>query len=452
MSKNTGASGLKDQFAKMFGNGAMKATIDTLTKRESNDMQQPPPSTNVDLIQPISVQTPSTLTPRGAKRLSGNLSNSSTNNQTNKDNIKQSIEQSDKQQKEQQEKQETGQAGTQQITQRSEHYDEQSSEQSPKRDVQQMHHQSIHQAIKQLPKQSARYAWLPLTENQGRVLQFLFEHGGGLSNMDIVCEATGIAYGTARTAIDILQKERYITAKSRFNGHSFRGFKYTVDNHLCSLYISRVKSTIGDQSDQQSIKQSFHHAFAQTPLQSSDQTNGLSNSITITSSSSDRQEITTTIMTGPEMAYWEEQGLQEKQAQKWCSEFEVDPGDMRQQLAWARWDLVNNEKENEIQVPINWFFGVLRKTAGCYPPPKNYQSPAEIRAGRLKTQRESEHRAMQDLAKEEIEARFRALLADPTGTQYQQLLQTVPELARGMRGKALESILRDSFFAENREG
>ena len=253
--------------------------------------------------------------------------------------------------------------------------------------------------------------------------------------------------------------------------HRERGFLYTVSREKCAGYADRFKDApwpfnpMGSgYSTTNKTGCSTSKDIAYKPGNST--ANKTANSFGLGtdyntdtkteplehSSSSNKNTTTYSILTGPEMAYWEELGLQEKQTLKWCQEFDVEPGDMRQQLAWARWDLVCNGKEEEIKSPVNWFYGVMRKTAGCYPPPKNYQTPAEIRAGRLKTQRESEQRALQDLATEEVELRFKALLADPAGMEYQQLLLTVPELARNMKGKAMESILRERFFAENREG
>ena len=150
------------------------------------------------------------------------------------------------------------------------------------------------------------------------------------------------------------------------------------------------------------------------------------------------------------MIYWEDLGLQNRQAQKWCEQFNINPDDLRQQLAWARWDLVNNGKEAEVKDPLNWFYGVLRNTAGCYPPAKGYQSPVEIRAARLRAQIDAEARARDDLATLETEAQFQAVLGNPEGVEYLKLLSGLPDAMSGIKGRALESILRERFFA--REG
>jgi hypothetical protein len=129
--------------------------------------------------------------------------------------------------------------------------------------------------------------------------------------------------------------------------------------------------------------------------------------------------------------YWQDIGLQERQALKWCEDFEVRPADMRQQLAWARWDLVQNGKEADLtKDAISWFFGCLRKTAGCYTRPENYQSPAELRAGHLKIQQEKEAQAKSALMSAEAEKDFQKLFADPQSGDYVELHKQVSEFAK----------------------
>jgi len=297
--------------------------------------------------------------------------------------------------------------------------------------------------------------WYPFTEKQGRILLYLIK-AGGITNRQHIAYDTGINIATVKHTLRILTKEGYIGQIKLYVNHTQRGFTYNVNPSLCNEYQERFKAYPANDPVKKPVSHKVKR-FAGWPVNDPVKE---PDKILPSSFSSSIKDLTTTeqstplktILTGPEMAYWEEQGLLDKQAQKWCGEFDVEYGDMRQQLAWARWDLVNNEKEKEIQSPVNWFYGVMRKSAGCYPPPKNYQTPAEIRAARLRTQRESEQRALQELATEEIELQFKALLADPTGSEYQQLLQTVPELARGMKGKALESILRERFFTDKRAG
>jgi hypothetical protein len=155
------------------------------------------------------------------------------------------------------------------------------------------------------------------------------------------------------------------------------------------------------------------------------------------------------ILTGAVGAYWEEEGLGEGQAQKWCQQFEVEPEQMRQQLEWARFDLENNGRRGEVKKDtVSWFFGHLRQTSGCFPRPINYKSPAEIRAEAIEQDLAREKEVRERLAAAEAELSFQKILADPTGNDYQVLLSQVDSFARDMGGKALETALREVFLKE----
>jgi len=153
------------------------------------------------------------------------------------------------------------------------------------------------------------------------------------------------------------------------------------------------------------------------------------------------------VLVGAIEAYWNEEGLQETQAQKWCKQFEVEPSQMRQQLEWARFDLeMNNRREEVKKDSISWFFGHLRKTGGCFPRPVNYKSPAELRAEALEMELAKEMEAKERLTAAEMERDFRQILSDPEGKEYQALLSKLNDFARGMTGTALETVLREEFL------
>jgi hypothetical protein len=249
--------------------------------------------------------------------------------------------------------------------------------------------------------------------------------------------------------VALLGKNGYITNIQRYYNHKQRGFTFSINQQQCAEFYNRLKGksyiqpTIqtGIETDIQTGMKSKPQSKIQTGVYLSPQT---------PFSSSREKETTTSIITGPEMIYWEEIGLRHNQAQKWCEQFNINPDDLRQQLAWARWDLVNNGKETEVKEPLNWFYVILRNTAGCYPPAKGYQSPVEIRAARLRAQIDAEVKARDELTTLEAEARFQAVLSDPGGVEYQNLLSGLPDAMIGIKGRALESILRERFLS--REG
>lgn len=304
--------------------------------------------------------------------------------------------------------------------------------------------------------------WLPFTPHQGAVLLYLIEAGGKSNRLHIV-EDTCVPFGTVQRTVAILAKHGYITNIERYYNHKERGFTYAINRQKCSEFYERLRNNTGTLKTIRTNISTGIETGAHVGSDGGIQTEhykaiptGLHPDQAIPFSSSSREKLTTSaqssktepvILSGPEMMYWREQHLQEKQVLIWCADFDVGPVEMRQQLAWARWDLVVNNKETDVKDPINWFFGVLRKTAGCYPPARGYQTPTEIRAARLREQIATEERARVELATLEAESRFQAVLAEPEGETYQRLIAELPEVMSGMKGKALVSALRERFFA-----
>jgi len=156
------------------------------------------------------------------------------------------------------------------------------------------------------------------------------------------------------------------------------------------------------------------------------------------------------VIVGPEMAYWESSGLQERQAQVWRSEFAITAAELRQQLAWARWDLVSNGKEKEVKKDaISWVYGYFKRTGGCYPRPDNYQSPLEIRAEQMKIQLEKEEKARQEIERMELENGFKIVWSNPDGEEYQAIWSSLSkmekEFAKG--STILEQLMKAKYMA-----
>jgi len=152
------------------------------------------------------------------------------------------------------------------------------------------------------------------------------------------------------------------------------------------------------------------------------------------------------ILTGTAGAYWEGEGLQERQARQWCEQFELKPEELRQQLEWARFDLVINSKQSEVRKDsVSWFFGCLRQTGGSYARPSNYKSPAEMRAEQMEQAVRELAEARERQTAAEVELKFQQILSSPDGTEYKKILSLVGEFAREMGGKTLETAMREVY-------
>lgn len=346
--------------------------------------------------------------------------------QVNKQSINQTVKQTNKQAGNEAIIEAVRQSNEQTIQHFSNHSSKQSNEQAFKQtdehSIQQTIGQTFQQSDEQTIKQSPKHFWLPLNENQGKILLFLYERGQGLTNMDIICMHTGVAYGTARTSIDVLMREGYVTSKTRHNGHAFRGFDYTLNNHLCSLYVSRIR---GEQSSEQS--------FQQLIKQSSKQTIGQTNNQTVTPFSSkvleDFENLTTTktgLLEEPELRFWAGEGVTEKQVQNWMVEFELSIEEIQMSLRYARFDIL---ERGDVQNAANWFYKILTRN-GFYPRPTNYRSLIEIKAEALKQQQERDREAKAILEDSDLETKFQAFLSDPEAPIFKQLFDQVNSFAK----------------------
>ena len=415
------------------------------------------PSPALAVVEPIQVVVQPSIHPAPTP---SNQSDNQTIEQSNKQADKQTDTQASTRTSNQAIKQTGEQTEKQSIQQPSQQTgkqsDNQASRQTARQPIEQSQgqaaEQTIKQAIKPVPPQSGRQIWLPLNENQGRLLLFLYEKGGGLTNMEIVVAETGIAYGTARAGIDVLIREGYVTYKARHNGHSFRGFEYAMNNHLCSLYAARVRGEQTEQSSnqsfQQSDRQSNNQAMRRALGQSSNQaTTVVSSYLTdLKSTTNSDPVVSEDLLRDPELGYWRDKGVNTRQITLWSEEFQMPVDQVIQSLKYCRYEMVvlNLEEEKQIAKPDNWFYRVMQRS-GLYPKPANYKSLAEIRAEQMEQAAREAAGARERQRAAEQELAFQRILSDPDSGEYKKLFAQISDFARDMGGKALETALREAF-------
>lgn len=380
------------------------------------------------IVDPVTISSPPEMVYYGDRAIEQTIEQ--INNQT----IKQTAKKTNNEASTIANKQAINEAVRQSNEQTIQHFSDQSgsqtTEQAIKQTSEQSHQQTIGQTFKQSDEQtikhSPKHLWLPLNENQGKILLFLYERGQGLTNMDIICMHTGVAYGTARTSIDVLMREGYVTGKTRHNGHAFRGFDYTLNNHLCSLYVSRIR---GEQSSEQSLQQ----LIKQSGNQSNKQTIGQTINQTVAPFSSkvleDFENLTTTktgLLEEPELRFWAGEGVTEKQVQNWMAEFQLTIEEIQMSLRYARFDIL---ERGDVQNAANWFYKILTRN-GFYPRPANYRSLIEIKAEALKQQQERDREARAILEDSDLETKFQAFLSDPEAPIFKQLFDQVNSFAK----------------------
>jgi len=284
--------------------------------------------------------------------------------------------------------------------------------------------------------QSTRSKRALLTENQGRVLEYLFEVAEGLTNVNEISSETQIAYGTVRKSLEVLLKEGYMLSKKRYNGHAFNGFEYSMCNPLCLLYLAQVRGG-------QSVEQSKWRAIGQSVERSNGQSVGRTMA---TSSSNFINKPTTTqnetgILNDPELRYWVDEGVTEKQIQRWMEEFHMNSDEMAMSLRFARFDILGR---GDVRNAANWFYKILERNC-FYPRPPGYRSAAELRLEAMEQEIAKEKEARLRLVEAETEKEFLQILADSDGKIYQELLGKVSSFAREEGGDILEIAMRDEY-------
>ncbi len=112
-----------------------------------------------------------------------------------------------------------------------------------------------------------RLLYLPLTVHQGKVLLFLYEAGNGPTNAKVISEHTGVAFGTVKGALILLVERGYILSKTRYSGHVFKGFRYTLHPTFCAEYAQKIKGAVhspDSPSVHQSISQVIHRSITES--------------------------------------------------------------------------------------------------------------------------------------------------------------------------------------------
>lgn len=275
--------------------------------------------------------------------------------------------------------------------------------------------------------------YLPFTVRQGTVLLHLIQ-SGGVGQREQIAQATGVTLATVKHTLRLAAARGYITGLRTFCQGGMRGFVAALDQVLCGEYFGRF-SFLPDRP----VDKPVHRPV---PSSSSLKTKKLTTASNRLKSVGQSAEV----LVGPTGIYWGTEGLQEQQAKTWCKQFDIEPTQLRLQLEWARHDLVVNNKASEVKKDcVSWFFGVLRRTSGCYPKPQNYKSPAEIRAEQMEQAAKEAATARDKQIAAEQEMAFQRILTDQDSEAYKSLLAGVSDFAQEMGGKALEIALREAF-------
>jgi len=287
---------------------------------------------------------------------------------------------------------------------------------------------------------------LLLTKNQVAILQFLYEKGGGFTNMQVLCNSTGIAYGTARHCIAILETGGYITGKKARKQHAFHGFVYTLDEQRCREQLGQLGGQVAGQLEGQlltcAIKRVLEGEEAKTLLPSK--------STVPTAPGQLEGQLTGhqkpgSFFADPEHLYWKDLGLTEKKVASWMKETEMDTEEIDLSLRYARFTFLKDP--GKVKSPIDLFYTIIKRD-GCFLRPSDYKSLKQIRLDRAVAERE--RRLQEDLQEERLdrELEFDKIFQQKDSDEFLRL-KTLAGKSGGMAlsGRMLETSMREAYFS-----
>lgn len=185
-----------------------------------------------------------------------------------------------------------------------------------------------------------------------------------------------------------------------------------------------------------------------------------------TTTTAEAQQIRKMLQTHPEMGYWRQKGLTEKQVAEWMKVADCGLDRMASYLSYCRYEMVelDLEQSKPIHDVFNWFFKILERS-GQYRKPRGYLSHTErkLEAERKAIEEKKKQiEALKALKREqweqEQEMEFWEMLNDTEGELYQRCFSKLNNFDRKRArkgGKAFEMAMRrayDQIVNEIQEG
>jgi hypothetical protein len=164
------------------------------------------------------------------------------------------------------------------------------------------------------------------------------------------------------------------------------------------------------------------------------------------------KNLTTTepgLLDDPELRFWKTEGITSGSVrgwlkEPWAIENSVSTEMLLKSLRHLRYEIVENGQTPD--KPDNWAYKIIVKNFGEYES-KNYRSYESIKLEKIEKERAELVEVRKRLAIAERELAFEKILANPEGSEYQDLLGRVDNsFAIELGGQELEHALRDVYF------
>ena len=297
-----------------------------------------------------------------------------------------------------------------------------------------------------------------LTHKQAKVLFYLINQPDSIAQRERISNETEIPFSTVKHCIKVLSADGFISKPTKYVNRSFQGFTYTVNQGLCRQFVEKRGHEFTGSGDCPTLCPTDYPTPYPSLGLSDGMSHGLSDELSGHYSSSLKSNTTTDLetllKTDPELGYWQEKGLLQKQVQKWLEETGMSQNLMIQSLKYCRFDMVDNnlEESKPVQNAFNWFYTIIKRT-GHYPKPPGYKSWSEkmmeIEQALLEEQ-EAEIRRLEEFRtrryKLEAERKFQEMMNDPNGETYQSVYDRLSALEKELaEGMAFERAMRSRF-------
>ena len=303
---------------------------------------------------------------------------------------------------------------------------------------------------------------MTLTIRQGMCLYYLLQRPDYIAQRHTMGQALNLPLPTIRDCITVLVRDRFISKPQKIVIRSFQGFTYRlVDEEQCARFMKLRGEEFAN-----AIDRNTGRGTHRLPERLTDRNTFLPRDVAYSGASdvsppfsSSRNEAKTTTTTetptsdallkGPELGYWREKGVNNRQIEKWAEEFDMSEEQIVQSLKYCRYEMVvlNHEEEKPINNPLNWFYRVMQRS-GLYPKPAGYKSLAELRTEQMELEAKETQALRERQVRAEKSLEFQRIMANPDGPEYQALLAKVSEFSKEMGGSALEREMETIFTGE----
>lgn len=271
--------------------------------------------------------------------------------------------------------------------------------------------------------------WHPFTEKQGRILMYLIK-AGGITNRQEISQSLGIGLPTIKHSLRVFLNLGYLSSTKMYIYHNLRGFSYTLNQAMCAEFAARVFGTQLPVSPVDRVVANLPvNIVDRVPANSSDNGGNPFSSKVFKEETLTTKTVSSLLEGDLELNFWKAEEINDRQIHKWAAEFDLPVEDILICMKHARFEILEKEKNGDIvKSAANWFYRVMQRS-GYYARPANYKSLIEQRAEQVAENRKKQEEARFIIEQAEVDSKVDAFMADPTGELYQHLLSRVEPFA-----------------------